>query len=852
MIQQTLQRVCFLVLAAVTVSNLPQFSTVAQGVTTPQQPAEQAVQTAAVQNFPAWSFKPVSAALPIGYTDPSVIELGEQGELLVNYMNGIFKSCALVSAGVGTVILSAGSSAPGGGTFSGHCTSAYIAAPDRVYLAAQVDGIGDPAEVYFRWDGGTLEKMTTDAGVHYDFTLNDVHGRFIAYRSLTTTTNSYWSTDGNINSDAITLTLDDVSQVRQTLTGLTADGAFLIHEQITTGAPDCFLAAGSNQPVSPAGETIVTRIFWLGSRSGTIASNSYTSSNCVGNGTALRYPSLNSAGAVLSAEYSASSGSGVVGSMLHQFYLYPADGSVRSLLAQGELINNIGPYFTQSQNPRMYLTSAGQPLLQLTTTFGGEEALFSGPNPVSDAFDGDFIQGFGQDGDPRTMLLFSENGHVLVSARLADTTTAYALGVASKPRTWSLLVYLDGDNNLADTYPAIFNHLETMANLPGLRILVLWDSTGTNDSGYYEVQYDTNTTKYANYTQNVNFWTQGELNMGAPFTLSDFIIWGVGHAPADHFALILDDHGSGLGGLAWDDTSSGDHITLAELKLGLSTAFGQTGRKLDVLYMAMCLMGMLEDSYQVRGLVDYYVASEELQTTYHRYLTGFDPQNGPAAVAQTLAAAYADTLASQPAAAASAYTISVADLAQLDPLVNATNALAQALDARTVVISGTLSGVAAIVQRFDNEAPINDLTQADTAIDLYDFADLLAQNLSSEPDIVAKAVAVKTAIGSYILYERHGSVPAKNMDGSHGVSIFFPGVASSFYNSTNYDFAVGATWDMLAPSARQMQTTTTWGGFLVNYIHATQPGGPDDPTPPLPLSKTLMRFAIFIPSILRR
>ena len=53
--------------------------------------------------------------------------------------------------------------------------------------------------------------------------------------------------------------------------------------------------------------------------------------------------------------------------------------------------------------------------------------LFSGPNPASDRFDGDFMQGFGQDGTPLELYNFSEKGDALVYARLANNTFTYAL-----------------------------------------------------------------------------------------------------------------------------------------------------------------------------------------------------------------------------------------------------------------------------------------------------------------------------------------------------------------------------------------------------------------------------------------
>jgi hypothetical protein len=221
----------------------------------------------------------------------------------------------------------------------------------------------------------------------------------------------------------------------------------------------------------------------------------------------------------------------------------------------------------------------------------------------------------------------------------------------------------------------------------------------------------------------------------------------------------------------------------------------------------------------------------------------------PAQAAVALAAAYSAEMEAR----GERYTISVVDLSQLDPLVTATNALGQALADPMGTISGTLTTVAGLVQRYDNKAPHGkpgNITTADTYIDLYDFAGLIAANLGGEPGIVAAANAVKTAIDNYILYEAHASLPNYNLDNSHGVSIFYPAIASSFYNPANYDFAVGADWGGGLGADGPAQSTT-WGGFLVDYFQATQPGGPDDPFPPELIAKTFEFFEIFLPVIER-
>jgi hypothetical protein len=269
--------------------------------------------------------------------------------------------------------------------------------------------------------------------------------------------------------------------------------------------------------------------------------------------------------------------------------------------------------------------------------------------------------------------------------------------------------------------------------------------------------------------------------------------------------------------------------------------------------MAMCLMGMLEDAYQFRDLADYYVANEHLQWAidepYTFYVSGILSDTLPADAATLLADAYADAAAAEGVP----YTISAVELLRLGEVVSATNALAAALDTHLEVITPTLATVATNVQRFDNQAP-NGLTPADTYIDLYDFAALLHAELSAYPDITAAAGAVLQAVNDYVIYASHGSDADTSLGESHGVSIFFPANASSFYNSANYDFAVGANWGGSAAQAMpgaqpaaSSESATTWGAWLVRYFQVTQPAGPDDPAPPEPIGKLIPSFDVFLP-----
>ena len=448
--------------------------------------------------------------------------------------------------------------------------------------------------------------------------------------------------------------------------------------------------------------------------------------------------------------------------------------------------------------------------------------------------------------DLTTALGINEAGQIVGRGVHNGQTRAFLLD----PPRWTVMFYLDGDNDLNNTYAPILNRLEVGANNPNANVLALWDNTPNLDTAYIEVQYDANLSQLFSYNEGVNSWSQGELAMNDPATLSNFIAWAVENYPAQHYALVLDDHGSGLSGGLCDGSGTETCpalMDLVDMKQALADAYAQTGEKIDVLYMAMCLMGMLEDGYQFRDYADYYVANETIQLAFKAPYTGYvqniQADSTPAQVATLFASAYADVAYEAPYP----YTISAVDLTQISTVVTATNALAAALDANLESITTTLALVVQDVQRFDQDGS-DELTVNDTYLDLYHFATLVEAYIN-EPDIIAAAQQVQQALLNYVIYESHGSDPDVNLSNSHGVSIFFPGMSSSFYDPASYDFAAGANWGggLLTPT----QGTTTWAGMMGHYFQLTQPGGPDDPTPPEPISKSIPLEWIFLPVIIR-
>ena len=183
------------------------------------------------------------------------------------------------------------------------------------------------------------------------------------------------------------------------------------------------------------------------------------------------------------------------------------------------------------------------------------------------------------------------------------------IGLEGAAVAWTLMVYLDGDNNLDGWTVNVFNMLEYAADNENVNIVVLRDRSKSilhdSKSYYYEVQHDTNLNSLADYTDNVNRWGKNELNLGDSNTLSDFITWSRGRYPASYYGLVLNDPGTGLRGGMIDETdkhSSGSDEWLSLSKMRDALDRVAKNDKIDVLFVWACLMGMIEDAYQFRAL----------------------------------------------------------------------------------------------------------------------------------------------------------------------------------------------------------------------------------------------------------
>ena len=108
----------------------------------------------------------------------------------------------------------------------------------------------------------------------------------------------------------------------------------------------------------------------------------------------------------------------------------------------------------------------------------------------------------------------------------------------------------------------------------------------------------------------------GMQNMADSATLTDFIQYCSSNYAADHYGLVLWDHGGGVvGGYGYDENFGGDSMSLTEM----SRALGDASVHLDMLgfdacLMAnfeTCLMANFETCLMAAPYADYLIASEE-------------------------------------------------------------------------------------------------------------------------------------------------------------------------------------------------------------------------------------------------
>ncbi len=364
---------------------------------------------------------------------------------------------------------------------------------------------------------------------------------------------------------------------------------------------------------------------------------------------------------------------------------------------------------------------------------------------------------------------------VILPVLMLAVPTAAAPPVQDK---WTVMVYMDADNNLESFGVANLEMLESVGSTEDVNFVVLMDT-------YVGPAYLLLVKKGG--SDILASW--GEVNMGDPATMTKFIKDAKEAAPAQKYCFISWDHGGGWRGLNWDDTAFelglDDSMDMNDLREAVVDA----GLRFDVFAFDQCLMAQPEVAYPMEGYADYLVFSEE--TIYGQGfpydqiaadLTAKPDMNGLAVSKMIVQdfGAYYNSLTW-----ANDWTISAFDMSAMSDLTTA----------MTHFASAQLNALPLYRSQFKN-----DLSNTPSYYYPY-FSDLkvYCTNVATDKAIGDKAVkdAANEVIGSInsgIVF----TVNSKHNYDSTGLSIYFPSYKQSAYGlKADYQevpFAIDTGW----------------------------------------------------------
>lgn len=400
-----------------------------------------------------------------------------------------------------------------------------------------------------------------------------------------------------------------------------------------------------------------------------------------------------------------------------------------------------------------------------------------------------------------------------------DDTAASTNTSLDTPGNWTILVYLDADNNLEGAGVQDVNEMILAAQmagggLNGNRVYVMIDRIGgysganlgaplsNNTTGTYvfEVNPTTgalDTTAYNTsvpdnvlpYWPTTNNGTQ-EVNMGHQKTLQNFLIWGLNKAKSngtEYVYLDIWDHGAGWGGgayggnaVAWDDTDGHDALTIKEIQDAITYSYAQVAdKKVTILGFDACYMGTFENAYSFKNYASILVGSEEVEPGAGWQYTDWLPRakTSPRDVAKSVVT----TFKASYTGSGEDVTLAAYDLSKVSGV---TSALEAFLNKIAALSPTAISGARQQSQSYNN----------DLSVDFYDFVDKVN---------IAESAALKNMINSLMVAEAHTA--GGKVNGSRGVTIYFPASTSTYdsYNTSNggayaytlTDFAKATRWD---------------------------------------------------------
>jgi cysteine peptidase C11 family protein len=366
--------------------------------------------------------------------------------------------------------------------------------------------------------------------------------------------------------------------------------------------------------------------------------------------------------------------------------------------------------------------------------------------------------------------------------------------VINDNKTWTSLYYIDVDT-AKPIWNIIFNldvlerdFIDEIASAENLNVLVLQDKIrGPAVLYYIDEQHN-----------KIILEELGEVNMGDPQTLIDFINYGKENYPADRYQLCFSGHANAWYGVCPDDTSGGDILTPHELK----QTFKETSEVDLLCFIGCCKMGSLEVMYELKDYCDVYIASEDDGYGPHWYgmiddmceFMNANPDLSTIKIGEKIVQLIDDN----PNEYKNELTISAIRTDKINSFFEAFMGLCSYLYNNDETLYQNVKSARNLTKDFN-------LIQDSYLLDFYDFINNY-QTIETNSTILQILNSIKLNLSDAIIAERHG----KNQNGSHGLSIFYStNDMISLYSNYNLDFTDESYWDELLDDNKEKTSIFT-------------------------------------------
>ncbi|MDD2889678.1 MAG: clostripain-related cysteine peptidase [bacterium] len=376
----------------------------------------------------------------------------------------------------------------------------------------------------------------------------------------------------------------------------------------------------------------------------------------------------------------------------------------------------------------------------------------------------------------------------------AETTTEKA----NKP--WTILVFLNGDNDLEGAAIGDMNEMERAIDTSKYNVIVEFDRSPYGDvsNGNWEdtrTFYVTPDPSVDKIIRSTIIDSGFEANMGDPNALIDFVKKGIQDYPADNYMLIIWNHGSGwtktenhlpLKGISYDETSNREMgVANGEYAYAMDSINTLLGKRLDILANDACLMGMQEVAYEVKDNVSYIVFSEYTIAydgyPYDDILNWLNVNQN--ATPEELSKAIVDKYKTSYNGGSQGTQDATLSVINLDTVFLYAARCIDTFAVELIKIKGrantNIETAYTETQYFDNSWVYS--------YDIYDFAYNIKQNVNIPDSVKNWADSVMLAIDSVVINEGHCSTPPTLLEGSYGLAIYYPvgtNIDTSYKNLT--------------------------------------------------------------------